>query len=205
MRPIKTSKWFVFAVFLILGLFGVRSWTSGTAGAKSASLDPGPPQAYLPLILKSNPAPTATSTPIPTSTPNARGCILAHYGAYEQQLYDLINNERAKAGLAALTPNNSLETSAGWHSDDMALNNFISHTGSDGSSFWDRALAAGYSGSWGGEIIMYSNSPAAAMAWWMGDAPHRDMILSNTNDFGAGYAYCSGKSYGYYTVDFGHR
>jgi len=130
---------------------------------------------------------------------------LSHYGAYEQQLYVLINNERASAGLAALTPNNPLETSAGGHSDDMALHNFISHTGSDGSTFWQRAQAAGYDGSWGAEIIMLANSPQAAMDWWMNDAPHRDAILGNFQDFGAGYAFCSGKASGYYTVDFGHR
>jgi uncharacterized protein YkwD len=117
-------------------------------------------------------------------------------------LYVLINNERANVFLAPLTANNALEISAGLHSDDMAVNHFMSHIGSDGSTFWERAVRAGYTGHWGGEIIMGGRSPEAAVAWWMNDAPHRDMILGDLNDFGAGYAYCSGN---YFTVDFGHR
>ena len=119
-------------------------------------------------------------------------------------MYDLINNERAKADLAPLTVNGALENSAGLHSDDMAVNHFMSHTGSDGSTFWERAIQAGYTGHWGGEIIYGggNSSPEQAVAWWMTDGPHRDMILGDLDDFGAGYAYCSG---GYFTVDFGHR
>ena len=143
---------------------------------------------------------------VPTATlrepPVSSECTLTHNGDFEQQLYVLINNERANAGLEPLTVNNALETSAGYHSDDMAVNQFMSHIGSDGSTFWERAVQAGYTGHWGGEIIMGGSSPEAAVAWWMNDAPHRDMILSDTNDFGAGYAHCSRS---YFTVDFGHR
>jgi uncharacterized protein YkwD len=166
---------------------------------------------YLPLVMKNTPppstqtpTPTATSTPTPTwtLTPVPTGCTLTHNSAFEQQLYVLINNERANVGLAPLTENGALEISAGLHSDDMAVNHFMSHTGSDGSTFWQRAVRAGYTGRWGGEIIMGGSSPEAAVAWWMSDAPHRDMILGALDDFGAGYAHCSSN---YFTVDFGHR
>ena len=177
---------------------------------------------YLPLVIKSTPPPS-TQTPIPsfTSTPTSTatilvppeptatptltpvsGCTLTHNGAFEQQLYVLINNERANVGLAPLTANDALEISAGLHSDDMAVNHFMSHIGSDGSTFWERAIRAGYTGHWGGEIIMGGSSPEAAVTWWMNDASHRAMILGDLNDFGAGYAHCSGN---YFTVDFGHR
>lgn len=33
------------------------------------------------------------------------------------------------------------------HSEDMAANRFLGHTGSDGSEPWDRARAAGYASS----------------------------------------------------------
>ena len=166
---------------------------------------------YLPLVIKSIPPPitqtptrtaTSTFTPTRTATPVTTGCALTHNGAYEQQLYVLINNERTKAGLELLTVNNALEISAGWHSDDMAINHFMSHTGSDGSTFWERAVRAGYTGHWGGEIIVGGSSPESAVEWWMSDAPHRDMILGDLDDFGAGYAHCSSN---YFTVDFGHR
>lgn len=138
-------------------------------------------------------------------TPVPSGCTLTYNGAFESQLYILINNERANAGLGPLTPNGPLEISSGLHSEDMAINNFMSHTGSDGSTFWERAVRAGYTGRWGGEIIYGGSgnaSPETAVTWWMNDAPHRDMILGDLNDFGAGYAHCYG---GYFTVDFGHR
>jgi uncharacterized protein YkwD len=170
---------------------------------------------YLPLVIISAPPPstptptptptptaTYTPTPTPTLTPVPSGCTLTHNGAFEQQLYDLINNERANARLEPLSIDGALEISAGIHSDDMAVNHFMDHTGSDGSTFWQRAVRAGYTGRWGGEIIMGGSSPQSAVTWWMNDAPHREMILGDLDDFGAGYAHCSGNDF---TVDFGHR
>ena len=125
-------------------------------------------------------------------------------------MVSLLNNERAIVGLSPLVENYSLEISAGIHSLDMSVNNFLSHTGSDGSSYWTREVSAGYNGLWGGEII-YSgsgvyNSPESAVRWWMNDPPHRAIILADYNDIGTGYVYCSTSSYGgFFTADFGHR
>jgi len=122
----------------------------------------------------------------------------------------LINNERAKVGLAALQENSSLDASARIHSTDMAVNAFISHTGSDGSSYWDREVLAGYTGRWGGEIIYAGsgsyNTPQSAVNWWMNDPPHQALIVADYADFGGGYAFCANSIYGgFFTVDFGHR
>ena len=132
--------------------------------------------------------------------------------AYEAQLIVLINHERAinSTPLAPLVENSSLDTSARAHSLDQSVNNFLSHTGSDGSSYWDREVRAGYTGLWGGEIIYAGsgsyNSPVAAVNWWMNDQVHHDLILADYQDIGAGYVYCSTSTYGaYFTVDFGHR
>lgn len=137
--------------------------------------------------------------------------------SFEAQLLVLINNERAKAvpPLPPLQENSALDASAHAHSLDMAVNNYMAHTGLDGSTYWDRELRAGYTGRWGGEIIYAGsgayNNPASAVTWWMNDPPHRALIMDTETwadyaDFGAGYAYCSTSSYGgYFTVDFGHR
>lgn len=122
----------------------------------------------------------------------------------------LINNQRSLAGLTALTDSYPLEISSGEQSDDQALHNFLSHTGSDGSTYWQREVAVGYTGSWGGEIIYAglggSNNPQSAVTWWMNDAPHKAIILADYQDFGAGYADCPSGTYGgFFTVDFGHR
>jgi uncharacterized protein YkwD len=147
-----------------------------------------------------------TNTIPPSLTP--AGCIPIYNNAYEMQVIALINNERLNAGLPALAMHPSLMTSARGHSTDMAVNNFMSHTGSDGSSAWTRMVRAGYVGRWGGENIYAgwsSGSPQDAVTWWMNSAPHRANILGvNYRDIGVGYAYCIGSSYrNYYTVNFG--
>jgi len=122
----------------------------------------------------------------------------------------LINIQRALAGLGPLADSYPLEVSSGEHSDDQALNNYLAHNGLDGSTYWTREVAAGYTGRLGGEIIYAglgaSNNPQSAVDWWMNDAPHKAIILADYNDFGAGYAYCPSGTYGgFFTVDFGHR
>jgi uncharacterized protein YkwD len=153
-------------------------------------------------------ATTATVKPTSIPSPINSGCNIVYNDAYELQVITLVNNERAKVGLPALSMNSSLMTSAGSHSDDMALNNYMSHTGSDGSTAWQRMQRAGYVGRWGGENIWVgysSGTPADAMTWWMNDAPHRDNILGQYyKDIGVGYAYCATGTYRhYYTIDFG--
>jgi uncharacterized protein YkwD len=123
----------------------------------------------------------------------------------------LINAQRASAipTKDPLSANSALSTSARAHSVDQASHAFMSHTGSDGSSPKNRITRAGYKGNWWGEII-YAGSgpygtPAQAVTWWMNDPPHAAIILNaNYTDFGAGYAYCPGGSWGgFFTVDFG--
>jgi uncharacterized protein YkwD len=192
--------------FMVLAAFGPKTLASSPSNAGQTVPTRAETRVlFLPLVPvftePPTPTPTATPTESPTEEPTTPSC-LTHNSAYEDQLYAMINAIRADYGLAPLVVNYALEVSSGWHSDDMAINHFISHTGSDGSTFWQRAQAAGYTGSYGGEIIMMTDTPQHAIDWWMNDAPHRDMILSNTNDFGAGYANCGS---GYFTVDFGHR
>jgi len=164
------------------------------------------------------PYPTSTPTSSPTSKPTfttspttTAGCSLVYNSSYEAQVLALINAQRASAIPAKdpLSANSALSTSARAHSVDQASHNFMSHTGSDGSSPKDRITRAGYKGNWWGEII-YAGSgpygtPAQAVTWWMNDPPHAAIILNaNYTDFGAGYAYCPGGSWGgFFTVDFG--
>jgi uncharacterized protein YkwD len=132
-------------------------------------------------------------------------CSYSQNAGYVNQLASLINAERANVGLPALTVNAQLAAAAQGHTADMACNNMISHTGSDGSSSYSRILAAGYSGSYSEEIIYGGGGPQAAMSWWMSDKIHRDAILNpRATEIGVGYAYFSNGSYGdYIAVDFG--
>jgi uncharacterized protein YkwD len=117
----------------------------------------------------------------------------------------LINTERANDGLPALAGNGPLGTAARGHSIDMAVNNFMSHTGSNGSSLSDRLAAVGYSArAWAENVAAGYGTPADVVAGWMGSAGHKANILGPYTELGVGYAYCSGTQYGsYWTVDFG--
>lgn len=124
----------------------------------------------------------------------------------EQQVLDLVNQERAKAGLPPLVANTSLIRSAKRHTNDMATNDFVSHTGSDGSTFTQRITDAGYQYSYAGENIAAGYTTAAEVVnGWMNSSGHRANILSpNYKDIGIGHAYNSSSTYGHYwTQDFG--
>lgn len=126
----------------------------------------------------------------------------------EREIINLVNQERKKNGLSPLISVDSLNVAARRHSEDMAKNDFMSHTGSDGSSPWDRMLDAGYYLTTGGENVAAGYStPAAVFVGWMNSAGHRDSMLNpGFCDIGAGYAYNAQSSDGHYwTLTFGCR
>src|SRR6476661_1930653 len=64
----------------------------------------------------------------------------------EQQVLDLTNEQRQQNGCAtALALSPQLTAAASAHSQDMALHDLFSHTGSDGSTMVSRVAATGYS------------------------------------------------------------
>ncbi len=119
-------------------------------------------------------------------------CSLSGNGAYEATLLSLINQARSEHGLGSLSLKSPLTAAARIHSADMACNNFISHTGSDGSRPADRVAAQGYSFTWIGENIYAGggsyDAPEQAFEWWMNSTPHRENILgANYQSIGIGY------------------
>jgi uncharacterized protein YkwD len=74
-----------------------------------------------------------------------------------------------------------LEGAATEHSNDMACNNFVSHTGSNGASNSDRILAHGYNYSWRGENIYmgWNTTPQQAFDWWINSEPHLNNLLGS--------------------------
>ena len=108
-----------------------------------------------------------------------------------EQVVQLTNDERAKAGLPPLKLNNKLVDAAGDHSSDMAQDDFFSHTGADGSSLGDRVRASGYQYSRTGEnIAAGQTTPAQVVEGWMNSPGHRANILNpNYTEIGVGYEY----------------
>jgi len=121
---------------------------------------------------------------------------------FVQELFNLINEERIEKGLNPLAWDNRLEAAAQLHSEDMATQGALSHTGSDGSDFRQRAEDQGY-GMASGEVVAFGATSAnSVLALWLDSPPHTDMILGEHKHVGIGLAYPP-SSY-YWTVDFGN-
>ena len=117
-----------------------------------------------------------------------------------EEMLGLVNGIRADSGIAPLRLNAELNTAAYDHSYDMASNNYFSHTGLNGSTFSERAIAAGYTGSPRGENIAAGNSSVAnTFNQWVNSSGHlNNMLNSNSNEMGIGHATFNGSMYTHY-------
>ncbi|MGD8813586.1 MAG: CAP domain-containing protein [Anaerolineales bacterium] len=151
------------------------------------------------------PTATATSQP-PTATPST--CVYSGNASFESTLVSLINQERNNQGISSLIASSQLTAAARQHSRDMACNDFFSHTGSDGSSPFQRIAWSGFSFTAAAENIYAGsgsfNSPQQAFNSWMNSPGHRTNMLNATyTHIGVGYIYCASSTYGgYFTADF---
>jgi len=92
----------------------------------------------------------------------------------------------------------------------MACADFISHTGSDGSSWYDRVAGQEYANYTSARENIYvgppdyGGTPQGAFDWWMDSAVHRENILNSwVTEVGIAYAYRSNSTYGgYYALVF---
>lgn len=96
------------------------------------------------------------------------------------EMLSLVNEERKAAGSVSLTIGAHCQALAQSHSEDMAENNFFSHTSPTNGSFKTRASNFDI-GSIGGEnIAMGTNlSVERAMEMWMNSSGHRTNILNS--------------------------
>lgn len=117
---------------------------------------------------------------------------------YVQQLIELINQARADVGRAALTVNPQLTAAAQGHSLDMACNDFLKHSGSDGTWTGDRLIRAGYTSTYYLEVLAIG-LPGDAMNQWKIDPVSWDSVLnSRVTEIGVGYVFVRTSSYGGY-------
>lgn len=156
---------------------------------------------WVQIVVGTGGASNTSGTPIVSQVGN---CNYTINDGYVQQLIELINQARADVGRAPLTVNQQLMNAAQGHSLDMACNNFLSHSGSDGSWIGDRLVNAGYPNSYYLEVIAIG-LPQDAMNQWRSDPEHWDAVLnSRVTEIGAGYVYSKFAAFGsYWTVDMG--
>lgn len=96
----------------------------------------------------------------------------------EAQVLALINAQRQAGGCGPLVVNRQLQAAAEGHANAMAVKNFFSHVGKNGSKLKSRVRAEGYKGGTLGENIANGQkTPAAVVAAWMGSQGHRANIM----------------------------
>ena len=110
-----------------------------------------------------------TQNPTPPSTDQNR--------SYAQQVIDLVNDERSKAGLSAVTEATDVSAAAAIRAQEITSN--FSHTRPDGT-YYNTVLDQSGISYWGsGENIAYGQkTPAEVMNGWMNSQGHRANILN---------------------------
>ncbi|HAV75837.1 MAG TPA: hypothetical protein DCX53_00630 [Anaerolineae bacterium] len=156
---------------------------------------------WVQVVVGAGGAPNISGTPVTSQSGN---CTYTTNDGYVQQLISLLNAAREDYGRPALTVNATLMSAAQAHSLDMACNDFLNHSGSDGTWVGDRLVGAGYPYSYYLEIIAIG-LPQDAMNQWRSDKVHWDALTnSRVKEIGVGYVYSKFSSYGgYWTVDMG--
>lgn len=127
----------------------------------------------------------ATQAPAPSQKANNE----AGLKAYEQQVVDLTNKERAKYGLPPLKVDLALSKVAREKSRDMAVNHYFSHNSPTYGSPFDMMRKFGISYTAAGEnIAKGQRTPQEVVAAWMNSPGHRANILNkNYTHIGVGF------------------
>jgi len=111
--------------------------------------------------------------------------------AFENEVLQLTNQFRSENGRSPLKLNVELNATAYGHSQDMAQQDYFSHTGKDGSLPWDRAKEVGYEARAMGEnIAAGQRTPQEVVQGWINSPGHRANLLNaNYTELGVGYYY----------------
>ncbi|MDB4868381.1 MAG: hypothetical protein JWR03_2714, partial [Cohnella sp.] len=141
---------------------------------------------------KPAPKPVVKPVPKPVAKPVSTGTTTTASN-FVSQVFNLVNQERAKAGLKALKTNSALANMALVKAKDMKNNNYFDHNSPTYGSPFDMMQKFGITYRYAGEnIAMGQRSPQEVMTAWMNSPGHRANILSN-NYSTIGVAYYSGE------------
>lgn len=121
----------------------------------------------------------------------------------EKEVFDITNSYRVQNGLSPLIWCDVASVSSKKHSEDMAENDYFSHTSLSGASPFDRMKREGITYSTAGENIAagYITSFHANHGWFQSAGHRKNMLNSKFVNLGVGIA--TGGSYSiYYTQNF---
>lgn len=126
----------------------------------------------------------------------------------EQAFLRLINDYRARNGIAPLALDSALNRAAAWMATDLSLRSGFAHTDSLGRSPWVRMPDCGVAVPGGENLAAGTNysSAQAALDAWINSPTHRELMLaSDFKVIGIARAFSAGSTYGWYWVtDFGY-
>jgi subtilisin family serine protease/uncharacterized protein YkwD len=135
--------------------------------------------------------------------------------AHEQQVVEIVNQERADGGLPPLKRVSLLDDAARYHATDMRDDDYFDHNTFDRSGgnlvekcAWSTRIQSYYPNRvyLAENIAAGQTTPQAVMNSWMGSPDHRENILSTGAwEIGVGYRQGGGKYYRYWVQDFGRR
>lgn len=130
--------------------------------------------------IPNNPGNGSTEENTPEETPDSQH-------AFIQEVVNLVNEERAKEGLAPLTIDTKVQAAAQVRAKECEQ--LFSHTRPDGSSFATALKEQNVSYRSAGENIAWGQrSPEAVMEAWMNSSGHRANIMNpNFTTIGVGY------------------
>lgn len=142
------------------------------------------------------PSPDGPGTPEQPGQPDSGSQGGTSQEAWLSQVVDLVNAERAKAGVPALSIHSGAAKAASVRAEEISRS--FSHTRPNGQDFFSALREAGVSYSSAGENIAYGQrTPQAVMDQWMNSAGHRANILNpNFTAIGVGhYESANGTNY----------
>lgn len=155
---------------------------------QSAQTTPGTTTAKAPITTSQEPAkaPTTTTAPAPAQTPAA---TTGSVNEFEKKVFELVNQERAKAGLKALQLDTKLSEVARAKSADMKNKGYFSHQSPTYGSPFDMMKQFGITYKTAGEnIAKGQKTPEEVMKAWMNSDGHRKNIMSaDFTHIGVGY------------------
>ena len=108
---------------------------------------------------------------------------------FDRQVLQLVNNERADAGLDSLSIDSQLDRAADLHTNEMIQADKMSHQLSGEAELGDRVSDSGYNWGYVAEnIAAGQTTPEEVVEGWMNSSKHRDNILDpKFTHMGVGY------------------
>jgi len=157
--------------------FNVKVVFTGKKSAPTFAPFPTPPPA---------PEPTPVPQPTPASTPDPdpdNGLTAA-----EQRMFELVNQDRAAAGLPPLQIDMRLVRAARIKSQDMQDKGYFAHTSPDGTTPWDLIKDQGVTYRAAGENIAmgFTNSDAAEHGFMSSPGHKANILNKDFNHVGIG-------------------